>query len=106
MSKKFLSVIGMIISRGIYVVLGMFIAMKLFTVPANDFIGPDFGEMAECVDYQASDETLLGQVCHFDNEFMYIYLPDALYFDHVVSICSAFSNEKEEETNEDYMRSF
>ena len=106
MSKKFLSVIGWIVSRCIYVVLGIMIAMKFMTVHVNDFIGPDFAEMAECIDYQTEDGTLLGQVCHFDNEFMYVYLPDDFYFEHLISACSTLIGEPEKESEQELPRLF
>lgn len=101
MSKRFLSLLGMTVSRGIYVILGMIIAVKFFTVRVEGFIGPDFGEMAECVDYQDKEDVLIGQVCHFENEYMYSYLPDKIYFLHLLDVCSNIIDDIEKESNED-----
>jgi hypothetical protein len=89
--KVFKGVIG----RCIYIVLGVFITLIFYNSSGiindydNNFLIPDLSQVEGCIYYRIPETKIIaGQVCHLENRYVYLYLPDKEYVNHINLICA------------------
>jgi hypothetical protein len=63
----------------------------------NEFIVPDLKEANECISYKLPNEALIGQICHLDNGYVYLYLPKDQYAEHLNLACAIILDKMFEE---------
>ena len=95
MSKFLRRMLGALLPRITYVVLGavlmLFVGRSLTTIPNpnDEFIVPDLRQAIDCVNYKfPNDGPLVGQICSLENDYVYLYLPEDQYSEHLYIACT------------------
>jgi hypothetical protein len=101
-----IKILEILVSRTIYVVFGGLLMLgilqfsgPIMSINDHEFIIPNLDLADECIDYHFKEEILIGQVCHLENGYMYLYLPDEYYIDHISLVCTAIIEDYLEENS-------